>query len=95
MPRTHGYAPVGKRCFGNHDWHAKGRTNVIGALLGASLLTACLFSGSVNADVFLAWVEQDLLPKAPEECVIVMDNAGSVLDMVIIGFIPRRQTRTG
>ena len=75
MPRTHGYAPVGKRCFGNHDWHAKGRTNVIGALLGASLLTACLFSGSVNADVFLAWVEQDLLPKAPEECVIVMDNA--------------------
>jgi transposase len=75
MPRTHGYAPVGKRCFGKHDWHAKGRTNVIGALLGASLLTACLFSGPINADVFLAWVEQDLLPKAPEECVIVMDNA--------------------
>ena len=57
------------------DWHAKGRTNVIGALLGASLLTACLFSGSVNADVFLAWIEQDLLPKATEKCVIVMDNA--------------------
>ena len=75
MPRTHGYAPVGKRCFGNHDWHAKGRTNVIGALLGASLLTACRFSGPVNADVFLAWVEQDLLPKAPGKCVMVMDNA--------------------
>jgi transposase len=75
MPRTHGYAPVGERCNGKHDWHAKGRTNVIGALLGASLLTACLFTGPVNADVFLAWVEQDLLPKAPEECVMVMDNA--------------------
>ena len=29
MPRTHGYAAVGERCFGKHDWHAKGRTNVI------------------------------------------------------------------
>jgi transposase len=75
MPRTHGYAPVGERCFGKHDWHAKGRTNVIGALLGAYLLTVCLFSGSVNADVFLAWITQDLLPKVPEKCVIVMDNA--------------------
>jgi transposase len=75
MPRTHGYAPIGERCFGKHDWHAKGRTNVIGALLGECLLTACLFSGSINANVFLAWVSQDLLPKVPEKCVIVMDNA--------------------
>jgi hypothetical protein len=45
MPRTHGYAPVGVRCFGRRDWRAKGRTNAIGALLGAHLPTACLFSG--------------------------------------------------
>ncbi|GAO97724.1 hypothetical protein Cva_00363 [Caedimonas varicaedens] len=32
MPRTHGYSPKGKRCEGIHDWGAKGRTNVIGAL---------------------------------------------------------------
>ena len=75
MPRIHGYAPVGERCFGKHDWQAKGRTNVIGALLGAYLLTVGLFSGSVNADVFFAWITQDLLPKVPEKSVIVMDNA--------------------
>ena len=75
MPRTHGYAPVGKRCLGTHDWQAKGRANVIGALLGTCLLTTCLFSGNVNADVFLAWITQDLLPKVPEKCVMVMDNA--------------------
>jgi hypothetical protein len=28
MPRRKGYAPVGARCFGTRDWHAKGRTNV-------------------------------------------------------------------
>ena len=43
MPRTYGYAPKGERCFGRHDWGAKGRTNVIGALFGAALLTVSLF----------------------------------------------------
>ena len=33
MPRTHGYALCGQRCYGKHDWGAKGRTNVIGVLL--------------------------------------------------------------
>ena len=75
MPRTHGYAPAGKRCFGTRDWHAKGRTNAIGALLGKTLLTIGLFCSNVNADIFTAWVEQDLIPKLPPNAVLVMDNA--------------------
>ena len=43
MPRTHGYALRGNRCYGKHDWGAKGRTNVIGALLGGALLTVSMF----------------------------------------------------
>jgi len=57
------------------DWHAKGRTNAIGALLGKTLLTIALFTVNINADVFTGWVEQDLLPKLPPQSVIVMDNA--------------------
>ena len=57
------------------DWHAKGRTNAIGALIGKTLLTIGLFKTNINADIFTAWVEQDLLPKLPESAVIVMDNA--------------------
>lgn len=75
MPRHHGYAPVGKRCISQHNWHAKGRLNVIGALLASRLLTVSLFSGSINANVFSAWVAQDLLPQLPHHVVIVMDNA--------------------
>ena len=75
MPRTHGYAPVGERCVGKHDWYAKWRTNVIGALLASCLLTTTLFTRTVNADVFFAWLSQDLLPKLPTNSVIVMDNA--------------------
>ena len=75
MPRTHGYAPKGKRCYGSHDWGAKGRTNVIGALLGGLLLTVSLFQTTINTAVFNRWIEQDLIPKLPPQCVLIMDNA--------------------
>ena len=68
MPRIHGYAPVGERRSG-------GRTNAVGALYGNGLLTLSLFDGGINADVFGAWIRQDLLPKLPENSVIVMDSA--------------------
>jgi len=75
MPRTHGYALKGQHCYGTQDWHARDRINVIGALIGKSLLTVCLFKGTVNTDVFYAWVTQDLIPQLPLHSVVVMDNA--------------------
>ena len=75
MPRTHGYSLKGQRCYGIRDWHAKGRTNAIGALIGKALLTIGLFNANINADIFTAWIAQDLLPKLPPKSVLVMDNA--------------------
>ena len=75
MPRTHGYAVKGKRCYGKHDWGAKGRTNVIGALVGRRLLTVGLVSGSVNTEPFTCWVTQDLVSQLPKNSVVIMDNA--------------------
>ena len=75
MPRTHGYGPKGQRVHGKQDWGAKGRTNVIGALVGKLLLTVSLVTGNINGDIFLSWLKHDLLPKAPPGSVIVLDNA--------------------
>jgi transposase len=75
MPRTHGYAPRGQRCYGVHDWGAKGRTNAIGALLGGLLLTVTLFETTINTQIFDAWVQEDLIPKLPPQSVVIMDNA--------------------
>ncbi len=75
MPRTHGSAPVGRRCFGQHEWKAKGRINVIGALLNKELLTVTLVDGSIDADVFHAWLRKELLPELLRNSVVVMDNA--------------------
>nr|WP_305728209.1 transposase [Nitrosomonas communis] len=34
-----------------------------------------MFIANISADIFYAWVTQDLLPKLLPACVIVMDNA--------------------
>ena len=75
MPRRYGYAKRGERCYGQHDWHAKGRVNVIGAIIGAVFITLSVFPCYVNSDVFYAWLTQDLLPKTSKDAVLVMDNA--------------------
>jgi len=75
MPRTRGYSLVGQRCYGIHDWQAKGRKNAIGAIIGFTFLTLSLFDSNINSDIFYAWLMQDLLPKTPRHSVIVMDNA--------------------
>ena len=54
---------------------AKGRTNVIGALLGLVSLTVSLCGTTINTQVFNAWMTQDLMPKLPKNSVVVMDNA--------------------
>lgn len=75
MPRTHGYAPKGQRCIGSHDWNAKGRINVIGALLAGALLSVGLTDANVDADIFNLWLKHDLIPKLPHKSVLVMDRA--------------------
>lgn len=75
MPRTHGYSLKGLRCYGTHDWGAKGRTNAIGALLLGTLLTVGLFQTNINTLVFNTWVKEDLIPKLPPQSVVILDNA--------------------
>jgi len=75
MPRTYGYSIKGQRCYGTHDWGAKGRTNAIGALIDSKLVAVGLLTGSVNTNVFTCWVKNILLPSLPNKSVIVMDNA--------------------
>ena len=76
MPRTHGYSGLGTRCYGIDDWSAYKRTNVIGAMMGKDLLTVSLFECNIDTNVFNSWTKQDLLPKLPQNSVVVMDNAG-------------------
>ena len=75
MPRTHGYSERGKRCYGTHNWQAKGRVNAIGAIIDFVFLSVGLFNANIDSDIFYAWLTQELLPKIPPNSVLVMDNA--------------------
>jgi len=61
--------------MGKHNWHERGRINVIGALIGKDLLAATLFDCTVDTDVFFAWTVQILLPKLPANSILILDNA--------------------
>lgn len=74
-PRPNGYAKKGKRCYGSYDWHARGRLNAIGAIMNDEWITACLWDCYVDGEVFYLWLTRDLLPKLPNNTVIVMDGA--------------------
>ena len=75
IPRTHGYSIKGERCYGTCDWGAKGRTNVIGALIGKILFAVGLFNCNIDTEVFKTWIKYFLLPNLKTKTVIVMDNA--------------------
>jgi len=74
-PRTHGYSYKGMRCYGQKDWHERGRLNAIGAMLAFKLLTVELWDCNIDSDVFHIWVQKALLPSVPKQSVIVMDGA--------------------
>lgn len=74
-PRTHGYSDRGTRCYGQKDWHAKGRLNAIGAMVNFVLLTVQLWECNIDSDVFFQWVKTALLPAVPMQSVVVLDGA--------------------
>lgn len=74
-PRDRGYSLKGERCYAKKDWHARGRVNAIGAITNFELFNVCLFDSNINADIFYAWVKEELLPNTPDTAVIVLDNA--------------------
>lgn len=44
-------------------------------MINFKLINVCLFDTYINADVFYAWVSQELLRSIPKNSVIVLDNA--------------------
>ena len=75
MPRIYGYSLRGIRCYSKHDWGARGRINVIGALIGKVLFGVGLFKCNIDTTVFTTWIKHFLLPNLKQVTVVVMDNA--------------------
>ncbi|WLF85059.1 IS630 family transposase [Moraxella sp. ZY21109] len=72
--RPHVYAPKGQTYQEKGTFSVK-QKNVIGAICGQTPFALSVFDCSITADVFYAWVIQQLIPELPAHSVVVMDNA--------------------
>ena len=77
MARRYGRAPVGERlvCAVPHG-HWK-TTTFVAALRADGLCCPLVIDGAVNGDLFVAYVEQQLVPSLRPGDVVVMDNLSS------------------
>lgn len=77
MTRTHGRAPKGARLLAKVP-HGHWRTLTFLAALRADAITApCVIDGPINGAIFLAYVEQILVPSLRQGDIVIMDNLGS------------------
>jgi len=77
MARRYGRAPVGERlvCAVPHG-HWK-TTTFVAALRADGLSCPLVIDGAVNGDLFVAYVEQQLVPSLRAGDIVVMDNLSS------------------
>jgi transposase len=77
MTRRYGRSPRGTRLVASVP-HGHWKTSTFLAAFRLDGITApCVIDGAVNGIIFLAWVEQFLVPTLRPGDIVVMDNLGS------------------
>lgn len=75
MSRTYGYAPCGQRAIAAELGGKGTRLSVVGALTVAGFLGGLEVTGTVNGDVFEAFLEQIVVPSLRPGTIVLLDNA--------------------
>ena len=77
MVRLYGWAEVGHRLVDAVPHGHWNTSTFIAGLRQNGLVAPCVFNGAINGELFLAYVEQVLVPTLIGGNVVVMDNLGS------------------
>jgi transposase len=77
MTRTHGWAPRGERLVAKIPHGHWNTATFLAALRHDRIDAPCLFNGPINGELFLAYVEQVLLPTLKSGDIVILDNLGS------------------
>ena len=77
MVRLYGWAEVGDRLVDAVPHGHWNTSTFIAGLRQNGLVAPCVFNGAINGELFLAYVEQVLVPMLIGGDVVVMDNLGS------------------
>jgi transposase len=74
MARTHGYAPRGERLEGQAPYRRWQTTTFLGAMRQGGFIAPLVVDGAMTSELFLAYVQQVLIPELGPGDVVVMDN---------------------
>jgi transposase len=77
MTRTHGRAPRGKRLVARVPHGHWTTMTFLAALRHDRIDAPCVIDGPINGALFLAWVQQFLVPTLAPGDIVVLDNLGS------------------
>lgn len=77
MTRRYGRAPRGQRCAGSAPYSHWQVTTFVGALRRGGICAPMLIDEPMDGDVFLAYVEQVLVPTLSSGDIVILDNLGS------------------
>lgn len=77
MTRLHGWAARGKRLVAKVPHGHWNTTTFLAALRHDRIDAPCLFDGPINGELFLAYVEQALVPTLKPGDIVILDNLGS------------------
>ena len=77
MARSHGRSPKGQRLVGTVPHGHWKTTTFVAALCISGMIAPTVVDGAINGDLFLAYVEQQLIPALTAGDIVVMDNLSS------------------
>jgi transposase len=77
MTRTYGRSPRGARLVSRVPYGRWETTTFLGAMRSNGFIAPLCVEGAINGRVFLAWVQQQLVPSLQAGDIVVMDNLSS------------------
>lgn len=83
----YGRSPRGQRVSGEKPTAKGQRISTVAALSGQGLETACCYSGTLNAEVFLYFLTYFLVPCLRPGQVVILDNASAHRDARVVPLI--------
>lgn len=77
MSRTHGRCPRGQRLIAKVPHGLRQTLTFVAGLRCDGITAPCVLDGPINAESFLAWTQQFLVPRLRPGDIVVMDNLSS------------------
>ena len=74
MVRRYGRCPPGERLVDKTPWGHWKTTTFVGGLRASGMTAPLVLDGPMNAETFLAYVEQILVPTLKHGDIVIMDN---------------------